>query len=351
MSTVLALLVWSGWEQYSEFHKSQIESMQRSSWSAANEISNYVEMMQNSISMFADNETKLLVEAKQSETIQSFSIKQLNKKISNSYPDAINFLIWDKEGKLVIDAEGTQKNKPEVYILPSIGQANVEYAVRMHHNSEYDHFDIIVSWNHDDNFMGVFGISFPSELVQPLLYKHQNNNHKLVLWRQDSPGFIELATLDSNLELANGYYLEPEDMERVGAVASIGGTQWDVVSLHNLTLFTDKLTKIVINGLLKFLAIFAAVVIAARLYQMEARRRYEANEKIRKTEERLRLALERTQDGVWEIDLGKDEYYFDERWCELVGYSTKELQPNEHPRNRLIHKEDLQGAKQALDLH
>ena len=241
LSTVLALLVWSGWEQYSEFHKSQIEGMQRSSWSAANEISNYVEMMQNSISMFADNETKLLEEAKQSKTTQSFSIKQLNKKISNSYPDAINFLIWDKEGKLVIDAEGTQKNKPEVYILPSIGHANVEYAVRMYHNSEHDHFDIIVSWNHEENFMGVFGISFPSELVQPLLYKHQNINHQLVLWRQDSPGFIELATPDSDLELANDYYLDPEDMQRVGAVASIGGTQWDVVSLHNLTLFTDKL--------------------------------------------------------------------------------------------------------------
>ena len=351
LSTVLALLVWNGWEQYSQFNKSQINSMQQSSWSAANEISNYVEMMQSSIGMFADNETKLLEQAQQSKTIKSPAIGLLNEKISSNYPDAINFLIWNKDGKLMIDAEGTQLNKPEIYVLPSISDINVEYAVRMHRNSEHDHFNIIVPWKHESKFMGVFGVSFPSELVQPLLYKHQNINYQLALWRENSPGFVELASPDSDLELVNDIYLEKEDMQRVGAVASIGGTQWDVVSLHNQTLFTDKLKDIILNSLLKFLAILVAVVIAAKLYQREALRRYEANEKIRKTQERLQLALESTQDGVWEIDLGKDENYFDERWRELVGYSSDELLEAKQQNDRMIHDDDIAGAKRAFDLH
>jgi PAS domain S-box-containing protein len=351
LSTVLALLVWSGWEQYSEFHKSQIQSMQQSSWSAANEISNYVESMQSNLRMFADNETTLLEEAKQSKSSEAPAIKSLNRIISNNYPDAINFLIWDKNGKLVIDSEGTQKNKPEVYLLPSIGSENIEYAIRMQRDSDHDHFNIIVPWKHENIYMGIFGVSFPSELVQPLLYKHQNINYQLVLWRQDSPGFVELAAPDSGLELVSDVYLEPEDMQRVGAVAAIGGTQWDVVSLHNQTLFAGKLKKIILNGLLKFLAILAAVVIASHLYQRESRRRFEANEKIRKTQERLQLALESTQDGVWEIDLGKDKYYFDERWYELVGYTKRDLQHDKHLWDRLIHEDDLEQTKQTFNAH
>jgi len=351
LSTVLALLVWSGWEQYADFKHSQIESMQQSSWSAANEISTYVETMQYSIGMFADNETQLLDEAKSSRTIESPAIMLLNRKVSRSYPDAINFLIWNEQGKLIIDSEGTQINKPEVYVLPSISHTNVEYAVRMHHNSEHDHFNIIVPWNHKNEFKGIFGVSFPSELVQPLLYKHQNVDYQLVLWREDSPGFVELASPDSDLQLVNDVYLEPEDMQRVGAVASIGGTQWDVVSLHNKVLFIDKLKNIVLSSLLKFLAILAAVITAAKLYQRETQRRYEANEKIRKTQERLQLALESTQDGVWEIDLAKDEYYFDERWCELIGYKPEEVQHALAQNNRLICEEHIDDAKQAFDQH
>ena len=351
LSAVLALLIWSGWEQYSQFKNAQTTSMQQSSWSAANEISNYVQTMQSSIGMFSDNHTELLEQAQQAKSRHAKVVELLKRMIDSSYPDAINFLIWDKDGKFSIDAEGTQVNKPEVYALPSISGVNAEYAVRMHRNSEYDHFNIIVPWKNNDKFMGIFGVSFPSELVQPLLYKHQNVHYQLVLWRQDSPGFVELVSPDTELQLVNDIYLEPEDLKRAGAVASIGGTQWDVVSLHNQTLFSDKLKDIILNGLVKFLAILAAVVIAVKLYQRETRRRFNANETARKTQERLQLALESTQDGVWEVDINKDKNYFDKRWCELVGYSAQELQAGKPPSNRLIHDDDLKATKDAFDAH
>ena len=325
--------------------------MQKASWSAANEISNYVKQMQSSIEMFAENETVLIEKAKQNKNIDTFSVNLLNRKISRSYPDAINFLIWDKKGKLLVDADGTQKNKPEVYLLPSISDRQIEYAVRMHRNSDYDHFNIIVPWNYKNTFMGIFGLSFPSELVQPLLYKHQNVEHQLVLWRHDAPGFIEVTTPGTDLELVNEVYLEPEDMQRVGAIAAIGGTQWDVVSLHNLTLFADKLKQVIFNGVLKFLAILAAVLIAFYIYEKESRRRWKESEKARKKQQRLKLALESTQDGVWEVDLGNKEFFFDDRWYEIVGYDKNELPKDVSPSEVLIHRNDLEDFKQALSAH
>ena len=322
--------------------------MQRSSWAAANEISNYVEQMETNIRMFAEAETEFLDKAKQSD---SEALAILNRKVSSAYPDAINFLIWDQNGKLVIDSEGTQKNKPEVYLLPSISDSKVEYAVNMHRDSEHDHFNIVVSWEHDNSLLGVFGISFPSELVQPLLYKHQNADYQLVLWRQDAPGMVELMSSETDLELVNEIYLEPEDMQRVGAVASISGTQWDVVSLHKLQLFSNKLKNIILNGLLKFLAIMVALLIAFYLYNKETKRRFEATEKARKREQRLKLALESTQDGVWEIDLGKDEYHFDDRWFEMLGYTAAEFRHDKHPWYSLIHNDDIEETKQIFNAH
>jgi PAS domain S-box-containing protein len=351
LSAVLALLVWNGWEQYSKFRASQIESMQQSSWSSANEIANYIEMMQKSLTMFAENESGLLTNAQQKADQEGSTLNLLKRKVSGSYPDAINFLIWDQDGNLVFDSEGTQKNKPEVYQLPSIGDANAEYAVRMHRNSDHDHFNIIVPWSHNGTYMGLFGVSCPSELVQPLLYKHQNINYQLVLWREDSPGFIELTADDSSLNLVNDVYLEADDFSRVGAVAKIGGTQWDVVSLHNQRLFAEELKSIFLQGLVKFLAIFLAVVIASKLYQIESLRRYNENEKNRKTQERLRLALESTEDGVWEIDLGGGENYYGDRWCELLGYSLEEIRDFQKNGDVLIHDEDAADVKHAFDMH
>ncbi len=344
----MALLTWSGWEQYSQFKKAQDELMQRSSWAAANEISNYVEQMETNIRMFADAETEFLENAKLKDSAAVFN---LNRKVRNAYPDAINFLIWDQNGKLIIDSEGTQKNKPEVYLLPSISDSKVEYAVSMHLGSEYDHFNIVVPWENENNFLGIFGISFPSELVQPLLYKHQNADYQLVLWRHDAPGMVELMAPDADLELVNEIYLEPEDMQRVGAVAAISGTQWDVVSLHKLQLFSIKLRNIVLNSLLKFMAIMIVVLIAFYLYNKETKRRFEATEKARKREQRLKLALESTQDGVWEIDLGKDEFHFDDRWFGMLGYSASDFQHNKHPWESLVHTDDLEETKQIFQAH
>jgi len=63
------------------------------------------------------------------------------------------------------------------------------------------------------------------------------------------------------------------------------------------------------------------------------------------------LALESTQDGVWEIDLGNNGYYYDERWHEMLGFSNHELQVDKHLLDKLIHKDDVKATKTAFDMH
>ena len=346
---LLVLLVWNAWERFSDYKHTQISAMQKSSWAAASEVANYIQFLQSSVKMFAENESAQLENAKSSNAIHSPAQALLNSKIKSNYPDSINYLIWDHSGKLITDAEGTQLDKPEVYQLPSIGNSNSEFAVRMFHNSEQEHFNIIVPWVGQDNMTNLFGISFPSELVQPLLYKHQSADFQLVLWRHNTPGYVEYLTTESELDLINDVYLDEDDMQRVGAVAVVGGTEWDVVSLHQPDLFIEIRNQILLSNLSKFLLVLVIVFAAFKLYKAEITRRFKANEELHKNEERLKLALESTQDGVWEIDYDNQECFFDNRWCKLFGYSNLEFQNVSNIWDTLIHKNDLDKTKISYD--
>ena len=351
LSVILVLIIWNGWEKNLEYRGAQMKSMQESSWAAANEVTNYVKLMQSNISMFAEKESTLLRGAIWDKSIETSGFALLKHKVKAHYPDAIKFLIWDEGGKLIIDSDGMQIDKPEVYKLPSISKLKDEYAVRMHHHSDYKHFNIIAPWKLGGVMLGIFGLSFPSELIQPLLTNHQNIDYQLVLWRQDSPGFVEFLSADSGIELIHDVYLEEKDMQRVGAVATITGTQWDVVSLYRPDLFSNKLKQIILSSLYKFLAILAAILAAFFLYRNELQRRYTASEKIRKNEERLQLALESTQDGVWEIDFLTGEYFFNDRWCQMLGYKNSELKSASNTCAPLIHADDLKETKRVFNAH
>jgi PAS domain S-box-containing protein len=43
---------------------------------------------------------------------------------------------------------------------------------------------------------------------------------------------------------------------------------------------------------------------------------------LRESEERFRLAISATKEGIWEMDLQTNQGFFSPRWCEIIGYSS-----------------------------
>ncbi len=80
--------------------------------------------------------------------------------------------------------------------------------------------------------------------------------------------------------------------------------------------------------------------------------RKEAERKLKKSEERLELALEGTNTGLWDWNVRTGEVVFNERWAKIVGYTLEELQPvSIQTWRELAHPEDLEKSDKLLDKH
>lgn len=65
---------------------------------------------------------------------------------------------------------------------------------------------------------------------------------------------------------------------------------------------------------------------------------------LEKSEERLNLALNGTNVGVWDLDLKTSQIYFSPTWKEMLGYEMDELDNNLKTLESLIHPEDYEKS-------
>ncbi|MBM4182137.1 MAG: PAS domain S-box protein [Betaproteobacteria bacterium] len=69
---------------------------------------------------------------------------------------------------------------------------------------------------------------------------------------------------------------------------------------------------------------------------------------LRESEERLRLALEGTSDGIWDWDFKSGRTYFSPRYYTMLGYAPDEFPATYENWRKLLHPDDLGGAEAAI---
>lgn len=87
--------------------------------------------------------------------------------------------------------------------------------------------------------------------------------------------------------------------------------------------------------------LFTGLCAVAALLAWNIRVRRHAEQALRESEERLRLALEGSQDGLWDWDVNTGRNIVDERWCTMLGYTKAELREDIDQWAELVHPEDL----------
>jgi PAS domain S-box-containing protein len=73
-----------------------------------------------------------------------------------------------------------------------------------------------------------------------------------------------------------------------------------------------------------------------------------AREHLGQSEERLLLAIEGVNDGIWDWDVRTNTTYFSPKWKEMVGYEDQELANNYQTFESLLHPDDLMRVRAAI---
>ncbi|WP_414661716.1 PAS domain-containing protein [Horticoccus sp. 23ND18S-11] len=68
-------------------------------------------------------------------------------------------------------------------------------------------------------------------------------------------------------------------------------------------------------------------------------------------EQRWQLAIEGTNDSVWDWDIVTGRIFHDERWARMLGYAPGELEDTIAAWNALVHPDDLAGTEAAVYEH
>jgi PAS domain S-box-containing protein len=81
--------------------------------------------------------------------------------------------------------------------------------------------------------------------------------------------------------------------------------------------------------------------------------RQQAEAALRESEERFRLAINATEDGLWEWDIQTNQEFFSPRWCEIIGYSCDdpELPHTYESWASRVHPDDYDRVASAITNH
>jgi PAS domain S-box-containing protein len=74
-------------------------------------------------------------------------------------------------------------------------------------------------------------------------------------------------------------------------------------------------------------------------------------EALRMAEERWQLAVEGTNDAVWDWNVPTGVTYHDHRWPQMLGYEPGEITDTIESWNSLVHPDDLPGSQAAIEAH
>jgi PAS domain S-box-containing protein len=77
--------------------------------------------------------------------------------------------------------------------------------------------------------------------------------------------------------------------------------------------------------------------------------RKNALESLRRSEERLELAIYGADLALWDWDIPLGAFVFSERWAVMLGYRLEEIQPSYEMWKRLVHPDDLPNVMRAVN--
>ncbi len=159
------------------------------------------------------------------------------------------------------------------------------------------------------------------------------------IWHNRQPEWIEDVSHEGELTLERAQIAAKVGLKASFGVPILAGEQ----VLAVLVFFKSSSSQIDRRLL------YLVGAVAAQLGTLIQRKLIEAAH--RQSEERLQLALEASDLGLWDLNLSNGKIYRDWRWKRMLGYETIGCEENLPPFKQLVHPEDLPGVTSTFNAH
>ncbi len=73
--------------------------------------------------------------------------------------------------------------------------------------------------------------------------------------------------------------------------------------------------------------------------------------RLEESEQRLTLALEGAQDGVWDVNIMSGDAVYSDRWASMLGYDLSEVEPKNDSWENLLHPDDHSRVMERINDH
>jgi PAS domain S-box-containing protein len=152
--------------------------------------------------------------------------------------------------------------------------------------------------------------------------------------------------------------LEPQGIKSLLVLPVMGGTELvGFVGLDNVT-STGAWREEDVDLLRVLAEIIGNALVRRRMERLLeeerallAQRVEERTAELRISQERLHMALESTEDGLWDWDVPTGACYFNPRWFAMLDYGPEELRHHFSTWESLIHPDEKAGVQAALQRH
>lgn len=152
---------------------------------------------------------------------------------------------------------------------------------------------------------------------------------------------------------------EPQKIAlKAASIFFIGSILWIIISdgivrSLNTDLNTFTLVSMVKGSifiLLTGMHIYFLILSAMKKLQSIEKKLQESYEKVKYNEERYRLVLQSSNDGIWDMNLKTESTFFSDRFYEITGYNKDEIKGTDKWRS-LIHPNDLSKIEKIILEH
>lgn len=131
-------------------------------------------------------------------------------------------------------------------------------------------------------------------------------------------------------------------VDRQSAVVVVGHAVQELMAPYH-----EQRSRIVLAGI----GLSVLLMLVAYLRWKSAQQQQAAAKSLADNEERWRLALEASGDGVWDWNLASNQVIYSARWKTMLGYAPEDIGISLEEWKKRVHPEDLSACLYAVEQH